>query len=132
MEKTEDQSLYFFQRIYDRTAVESRIMSALDGLQVRSQWTIWREGDFALRAFKHFGESMQGLLGFLNPLLSRWCNRCTSGVLDDIPGSYGEIYSATDFYGDLVLVGEKERERKFSLSRSILKSWAGESPLQCH
>lgn len=113
VEKTEDESLYFFQRVYDRTALENRILSALDGLRLRSQWTIWREGDFALRAFKQFGESMQGLLGFLNPFLSRWCNRCTSGVLDDIPGRYGEIHSATDLYGDVVLVGEKEWKRRF-------------------
>ena len=113
VEKTEDESLYFFQRVYDRTALENRILSALDGLRVRSQWTIWREEDFAVRAFKHFGEGVQGLLGFLHPFLSRWCNRCASGVRDDIPGRYGEIYSPTDLYGDIVLVGEKELKRSF-------------------
>jgi SAM-dependent methyltransferase len=113
VEKTEDESLYFFQRVYDRTALENRILSALDGLRVRSEWTIWREGDFAARTFKRFGEGMQGLLGFLNPLLSRSCNRCASGVRDDIPGHYGAVYSPTDLYGDVVLVAEKEWKHSF-------------------
>lgn len=108
VEKTTDQSLYFFQRIYDRAALESRILPALEGLQVRSQWTIWRESVLPVRMFKKLGENVQGLLGFLNPLLSRWCNRCASAVVDEIPGCYGEIHSATDLYGDLVLIAEKE------------------------
>jgi len=107
VEKTKDQSLYFFQRIYDRTALENRILSALGGLEVRSQWTVWRERDLPVRALKRLGENVQGLLGFLNPLLSRWCNRCASGVVEGIPSCYGEIYSATDSYGDFVYVGEK-------------------------
>ncbi len=111
VEKTRDQSLYFFQRIYDRTALENRILSALGGLQVRSEWTIWRESNLPVRAFKELGENAQGLLGFLNPLLSRWCNRCASGVVDDIPSRYGEIHSATDSYGDFVFVGEKRSHR---------------------
>jgi hypothetical protein len=31
-----------------------------------------------------------------------------TGVVDEIPGCYGEIHSATDFYGDFVLVSERE------------------------
>jgi SAM-dependent methyltransferase len=109
VEKTEDESLYFFQRIYDRAALESRILPALEGLRVRSQWTIWRERELPVRMFKKLGESMQGLLGFMNPLLSRWCNRCSSGIVNEIPGCYSEIYSENDSYGDVVLVAEKER-----------------------
>jgi len=108
VEKTEDQSLYFYQRIYDRAALESRIVPALGRLRVRSQWTIWRESVLPVRMFKKLGENVQGLLGFLNPLLSRWCNRCASGVVDEIPGCYGEVHSATDLYGDLVLIADKE------------------------
>jgi SAM-dependent methyltransferase len=108
VEKTEDQTLYFFQRIYDRATLESRILAVLDGFRVRSQWTIWRERELPVRMFKKLGENMQGLLGFLNPLLSRWCNRCASGIVSEIPGSYGEIHSATDSYGDVVLVVQKE------------------------
>jgi SAM-dependent methyltransferase len=115
VEKTEDQSLYFFQRIYDRAALESRVLSALGGLQVRSQWTIWRERDLPVRALKQLGENIQGLLGFLNPLLSRWCNRCASGVVEEIPSCYGEIYSTADSYGDFVFVGEKSSHREDQL-----------------
>jgi SAM-dependent methyltransferase len=108
VEKTEDQSLYFFQRIYDCAALESRVLPALQGLRVRSQWTIWRERELPVRLFKLLGENAQGLLGFLNPLLSRWCNRGASGLVHEIPGSYGEIHSPTDVYGDFVLIAEKE------------------------
>jgi SAM-dependent methyltransferase len=107
VEKTKDQSLNFFQRIYDRTALESRILPALEGLRVRSQWTIWRERELPIRMFKSLGENVQGLLGFLNPLLSRWCNRGVSGMVHEIPSRYGEIHSASDFYGDYVLIAEK-------------------------
>ena len=108
VEKTGDQTLYFFQRIYDRAALESRILAVLGGLRVRSEWTIWRERQLPVRMFKKLGENVQGLLGFLNPLLSRWCNRCGSGIVSEIPGCYGEIHSASDFYGDFVLIAEKE------------------------
>jgi SAM-dependent methyltransferase len=108
VERTTDQSLYFFQRIYDQAAVESRILPALEGLRVRSQWTIWREKELPVRMFRMLGENAQGLLGFVNPLLSRGCNRCASGIVPDIPGCYGEIHSSNDFYGDLVLIAEKE------------------------
>jgi SAM-dependent methyltransferase len=115
VQKTEDQALYFFQRIYDRSALENRIFSALRGLEVRSQWTVWRESDLPLRAFRRLGENLQGLLGFLNPLLSRWCNRCASGVVEEIPSCYGEIHSATDSYGDFVFVGQKRGHRRDQL-----------------
>jgi SAM-dependent methyltransferase len=106
--RTKDQSLNFYQRIYDRTALESRILPALRGLRVRSQWTVLRERELPIRIFKSFGENVQGLLGFLNPLLSRWCNRGVSGLGHEIPGCYGEIHSASDLYGDCVLIVEKE------------------------
>ena len=108
VERTEDGSVHFFQRVYDRAALEDRFMPALRGLRVCSQWTIWRERELPVRMLRRLGENLQGLLGFLNPLLSRWCNRCASGMVDEIPGSYGEIFSPTDFCGDFVLVGEKE------------------------
>jgi SAM-dependent methyltransferase len=108
VERTRDESLFFFQRIYDGAALDKRILPALEGLRVRSQWTIWRERELPVRMFNKLGENMQGLLGFLNPLLSRWCNRCASGIVNEIPGCYGEIHSATDLYGDLVLIAEKE------------------------
>jgi len=108
VERTTDQSLYFFQRIYDQAAVESRIVPALEGLRVRSQWTIWREKELPVRMFRMLGENAQGLLGFLNPLLSSWCNRCAGGIVPDIPGCYGETHSSNDFYGDLVLIVEKK------------------------
>jgi SAM-dependent methyltransferase len=108
VEKTGNHSLYFFQRIYDQAAIEGRIMPVLRGVRMRSQWTVWREEGLLLRVFGRLGENAQGLLGFLNPLFSRWFNRCASGIVPDIPSCYGEIHSSTDVLGDFVLVAEKQ------------------------
>jgi len=107
VENTGDEGLYFFQRIYDRTALEGRIFAALDGLEVRSEWTIWRERESLVRIFAGLGERLRGLLGFLNPWLSRCSNRCKDGIVEGIPGSYGPIHSKHDSYGDVVLVAQK-------------------------
>jgi len=108
VEKTRDKSLYFFQRIYNRSSFERRVSPAMEGLQVRAQWTVWRESQLSLRLFTCLGENLQGLLGFVNPWLSRWVNRSTDGLVDQIPSSYGEVLSAADLYGDAVIIAEKE------------------------
>jgi SAM-dependent methyltransferase len=111
VEKRKDETLYFFQRIYDRATLESRIVQGLKGLRMCSQWTIWRARELPVRMFRSLGENLQGLLGFMNPWMSSWVNRCASGIVDEIPGSYGEIYSAADLYGDVVLVAERAAEK---------------------
>jgi SAM-dependent methyltransferase len=107
IEKTNDESLYFFQRIYDRSALEKRILSALTGLRARSAWTIWRKSNLPVRVFQRLGENLQGLFGFLNPWLSFWSNRCEAGIVQGSPGSYGQIHSSYDVCGDVVLIAEK-------------------------
>ncbi len=106
-EKKSDEDLYFFQRIYDRSALENRILGALKGFRIRNQWTIWREKKMILRLFRSLGENLQGLLGFLNPWLSRSVNYSAEGIVDEIPSSYGNIHSITDLYGDVLIVAEK-------------------------
>ncbi|HTC66425.1 MAG TPA: class I SAM-dependent methyltransferase [Candidatus Acidoferrum sp.] len=107
VEKTADENLYFFQRIYNRSSVEARILETLKGFRIRHQWTIWRETRASLRVFKNLGENLQGLLGFMNPWLSRRVNRCTDEIVGEVPSSYGEIHSTTDLYGDVVIAAEK-------------------------
>jgi SAM-dependent methyltransferase len=107
VEKTADENLYFFQRIYNRSSVETRIFETLKDCRIRHQWTIWRETGTTLSVFKNLGENLQGLLGFMNPWLSRMVNRCTDEIVGEVPSSYGEIHSITDIYGDVVIAAEK-------------------------
>ena len=107
VEKTADENLYFFQRIYNRSSVETRILETLKDFRIRHQWTIWRETGATLRVFKNLGENFQGLLGFMNPWLSRMVNRCTDEIVGEVPSSYGEIHSSADLYGDVVIAAEK-------------------------
>jgi hypothetical protein len=107
VEQTADQNLYFFQRIYNRSSVQTRILETLKGFRIKHQWTIWRESGTALNLFKNLGENLQGLLGFVNPWLSRMVNRCTDEIVFEVPSSYGRIHSITDLYGDVVIAAEK-------------------------
>jgi len=107
VEKKSGGSLYFFQRIYDIRAIERRIFPALGGLSVRAEWTVWRERELPVRLFKSLGEYLGGALGFLNPWLSLWSNRYGSGIVEAVSGSYGQIYSTQDSYGDFVLAAQK-------------------------
>lgn len=107
VERTPDDDLYFFQRIYNHSSVQTRILETLEGFRIRHQWTIWREAGVTLSVFKNLGENLQGLLGFLNPLLSRMVNRCTEEIVGEVPCSYGEIHSIRDLYADVVIAAEK-------------------------
>jgi SAM-dependent methyltransferase len=108
VEKTADQDLYFFQRIYNRSSVHTRILETLKDSRIKHQWTVWRESGNTLRLFKILGENLQGLFGFMNPLLSRMVNRCTDDIVFEVPSSYGRIHSITDLYGDVVIAAEKQ------------------------
>jgi SAM-dependent methyltransferase len=105
---TGDTETYFFQRIYDRDAFQSRILDAAQGLERLRLTTIARVRPSLARAFGALGENARGLLGFLNPLLSAAINRRRSGMDDDFEVSYGPLHSARDVYGDVILVGQKQ------------------------
>jgi SAM-dependent methyltransferase len=105
--RTGDQQAYFFQRIYDRQAFETRILDeARIGADVRVT-TIARVRPQLARAFGRLGENARGLLGFLNPVLSSAVNQRRRGIDDDFDVSYGRLHTAGDVYGDLILVGWK-------------------------
>jgi SAM-dependent methyltransferase len=105
--KTQDGELYFFQRIYDKDALKDRIVEHLDGAGIKAEWTIWRRSHPSLKILSRMGENARGLFGFMNPWVSRMVNRCSCGIEEVVPSSYGDVHSTTDIYGDVVLVVQK-------------------------
>lgn len=105
--RTDDAQTYFFQRIYDREAFQSRILAAAQGLTDLRITTIVRDRPTLARAFGALGENVRGLLGFLNPLLSAAINARRAGIDDSFDVSYGPLHSPRDVYGDLILTGRK-------------------------
>jgi SAM-dependent methyltransferase len=104
--RTGDQESYFFQRIYDPAAFQSRIMGQLTGLKGIEVTTIQRTRPWISRTFGALGENLRGVLGGMNPLLSALGNRSAAGV-EPFATRYGEFHGAKDVYGDIVLTGIK-------------------------
>ena len=107
IEQPRDQKISFFQRIYDRSALDLRILPALREFDAQFYWTVWRENTLPVRIFTSFGQNAQGALGFVNPWISRWANRCGSGIVNDVHGKYSQLHSPRDVYGDFVVVARK-------------------------
>jgi SAM-dependent methyltransferase len=105
--KTQDREFYFFQRIYDRDSLNDRIAGNLDGAEIKEKWTIWRCPHLASRIMNRMGENARGLLGFMNPWVSRKVNHSSQGIEEEVPSFYGEVHSSSDIYGDIVLVVQK-------------------------
>jgi SAM-dependent methyltransferase len=105
--KMADQESYFFQRIYDLPALESRILSQLRSLQQTSFVTIWRKHKWLTSGFGALSENLRGLLGFCNPLLSALANRSATGISNRFDVEYGAFHQARDLYGDLIMTGRK-------------------------
>lgn len=106
--RTKQDDLYFFQRIYDRSTLEQRLLRSVQNVQLLSSHTVWRARTLPLRLYGKLGENLRALFGFMNPWLSLWLNRSAKGIVQDIPSAYGSGYSIADRYGDVVLVGERE------------------------
>jgi ubiquinone/menaquinone biosynthesis C-methylase UbiE len=105
--KTGDQRTYFFQRIYDPAAIQQRILQPAAGFRDVTLTTISRTNQWLGRAFGSLSENVRGALGFVNPFLSLAINRSSKGMNDFSRVTYGEIHSARDVYGDLILTGRK-------------------------
>jgi SAM-dependent methyltransferase len=104
--KTGDRESYFFQRIYDPAAFQSRIVGQLAELKGVQITTIQRTRPWISRTFGALGENMRGALGGLNPLLSAMGNRSAAGA-EPFATRYGEFHDAKDIYGDIILTGIK-------------------------
>jgi SAM-dependent methyltransferase len=104
-----NQQAYFFQRIYDLPAFESRILSQLRSLDQTSFVTIWRTHKWLTSSFGSLSENLRGLFGFCNPFLSALANRSEIGISNGFDVEYGAFHQARDLYGDLIITGRKPR-----------------------
>ena len=102
-----NQHAYFFQRIYDLPAFESRILSQVPSLDQTSFVTIWRTHKWLTRGFASLSENLRGLFGFCNPFLSALANRSEIGISNGFDVEYGAFHQARDLYGDLIMTGRK-------------------------
>jgi len=103
--KTGDQDSYFFQRIYDASMFQSRIVRSLAQLREVQTVTVRRSSPRIARTFGSMSENVRGLLGGLNPLLSSIGNRSAEGIVSAGASQYGDLHSAQDVYGDVILSG---------------------------
>jgi SAM-dependent methyltransferase len=98
---------HFFQRIYDQPALENRVLRHAGKLEQVSLTTVGRKNQWMSRSFSSLGENARGVLGFVNPMLSAAGNRTFPGMNSSFPVEYGEVLSAHDVYGDLIMKGRK-------------------------
>jgi SAM-dependent methyltransferase len=105
--KTGDSEAYFFQRIYDLSAFQKRILEHTKVLQQVSLTTVARKNAWISRSFCSLSENVRGGLGALNPLLSALINRCSKGIDGSFAVNYGDFHQASDVYGDVILNGCK-------------------------
>lgn len=105
--KTGDQQSYFFQRIYDREALQRRILGQLTDLDELKLITVQRRRAWIQRGLGALGENLRGVLGGLNPFLSAAVNRSRNGIDDAFATRYAEFHQAQDVYGDVIVSGLK-------------------------
>jgi len=111
VQKTRDEMTYFFQRIYDKCALNDRVVRQFGDAGINGEWTIWRRSHLALRVLSAMGENMRGLLGFMNPWISRMVNRCSLGIEETVPSAYSATHSGADIYGDVIFAVQKTTVR---------------------
>ena len=107
--KTGDRAACFFQRIYDRQALEKRILGSLPELAHVEFTTVLRRNLGLGRTFGSLSETVRGMLGVLNPVVSMAINRSCAGLCEPRPAQYGPLHNAGDMYEDVILVGRKAR-----------------------
>jgi SAM-dependent methyltransferase len=105
---TKNEKAYFFQRVYNPEAFQTRIVDHARGLEKITFTTILRKNLWTHRAFAALGENGRAAVGFVNPVLSRLINRSREGMDASFQVDYGPLYSTRDVYGDLVFVGFKK------------------------
>lgn len=105
--RTHEDEMHFFQRIYDKNALEWRVVKRLSKAGAIEGWTVWRNPHLCLRILNLMSENTRGLFGFVNPWVSRKVNRCSYGIEEIVPSNYGNVHSRTDIYGDVILILRK-------------------------
>ena len=105
--RTNGGELHFFQRIYSPAESTNRLLGCSRELMDVECYSIWRANTELARRYNGLSENVRGMLGFLNPVISRIVNRDAKGVLAPPECSYGAIFTEKDVYGDLVIVARK-------------------------
>jgi SAM-dependent methyltransferase len=112
-EKTADNILYFFQRIYDFASFSRTISEPLQSrLDDQRLLTVYRRNLPLVKTIHwlhdRLGENVMGLLGFANPLQSKLCNFAETGAKMDFFVRYAPIHSIMDIYADLIWSAKKK------------------------
>lgn len=119
---TKSDETFFFQRIYDLKEVEQRIVPTLTQQGQFVAWTQQRAQMPLLRIYHwaraRLGQDINGLLGFLNPILSTFLNVERPGIDRQFFASYQKIHTLCDIYGDLVLALRKHAPRLSTVGES--------------
>jgi SAM-dependent methyltransferase len=97
----------FFQRIYDETSFDSRILSPAAGLETVSLTTVGRKHAWMHRWFAGMTQNIRGLCGFMHPVLSACVNESSIGIGHPRLTDYGSRHSVKDIYADLIMTGLK-------------------------
>lgn len=116
VQRTRRNTVFFFQRIYDRIRVEGWLLRPLRGrIDRENVWTIDRRPSRLLRSYHllrgSLPESVMTTLGFLNPIMSAALNRHRPGVVDPEVTAYGATHHFGDIYGDLIYIAHKKAEK---------------------
>lgn len=106
-----DDQRYFFQHIYDQQALQTRILEPLSAAEDLQLITIYRRNSFMTPLYhklrQALGENINGLLGFLNPLISKVLNCHVNRIDTNFHDDYTSIQSLKDICADAVIVCRK-------------------------
>lgn len=108
----DQQENYFFQRIYDQSTLQTRLLNPLlSQVNKVNAWTVFRKQGMLTQWYHtvmpRLGENINGLFGFLNPIFSYWINQHKKEIYTEFYTSYGQNHSHHDVYGDVILVCQK-------------------------
>ena len=95
----------FFQRIYDMKSIKERILPFLSAHAELK--LVSRRWQFIHRLFLRVPLNLRGILGFLNPVLSKLNNVDNMDFLSP-PSNYRLHHKAYDVYSDLILFYSKD------------------------
>lgn len=93
----------FFQRIYDLDFIQQRFINLYSN-KINTV-SVYRKKNIYISLYKFLPIYASGLIGFLNPLLSKLINY-TSSVNIDQYCKYNKKHSVKDIYGDMIIYND--------------------------
>jgi SAM-dependent methyltransferase len=106
-EKSENHRGYFFQRVYDQAACESRLLTEIGQLQNVSLITVYHRFPLFAHLWGCLGVQIRGVLGFANPWLSAIVSGSCEGFCGKAGGRYGPVSHDGDVFGHLMIAATK-------------------------